>query len=52
MLVLKCFCEYVSDVVIGVNVFECDVAHVHMLPEEVIFYIDVLDTLMERWIFG
>ena len=48
----ECFSEYVGDVIISVNVFQCDFAHVYTFSEEVVFYVDMLDTLMEGWIFG
>ena len=45
------FSEYISKIIICVDVFECDFSHVNTFSKEVVFDIDMLDMLMERQIF-
>ena len=47
----NCFGEYIGEVIICVNVLECNFSHVDVFSKEVVFDIDMLDTLMEGQIF-
>ena len=46
-----CFGEYVSEVVVCVNIFERDFTRVNAFSKEVVFDVNMLDTLMEGRVF-
>ena len=46
------FCEDVGDVVSGPDIGYKEGAILHVFSNEMIVYINMLDSLMETWVFG